>query len=112
MSHDVELHLALILFLPWFAILGGLYWLFPRRPRTPARRLYDAGALLAAGALSVAGMRWGFLHADPQAGAIWKQVLATLAAYGAFLGGVAPATVLRALLFRPPPPDSPPCRRN
>lgn len=112
MSHDVELHLALILFLPWFAVLGGLYWLFPRQPRTPARRLYDAGVLLTAGALSVAGMRWGFLHADPQAEAIWKQILATLVAYGGFLGIVALAIGLRALLFRPSPPDSTPCRRS
>ena len=33
MNPFVELNLALILFLPWFAILGVLYWMFPRQPR-------------------------------------------------------------------------------
>ena len=42
MNPLVELNLTLILFLPWFAILGTLYWLFPRRPRGAARVLYDA----------------------------------------------------------------------
>jgi hypothetical protein len=31
-SPAVELHLSLILFLPWFAVLGALYWLFPHAP--------------------------------------------------------------------------------
>ena len=26
--------LSLLLFLPWFLLLGGLYWLFPRQPRS------------------------------------------------------------------------------
>jgi tryptophanyl-tRNA synthetase len=33
----VEFNLAAILFAPWFAILGVLYWLYPRQPR-PAWR--------------------------------------------------------------------------
>ncbi len=33
MAPAVELNLALLLFLPWFAILGTLYWWLPRQPR-------------------------------------------------------------------------------
>lgn len=85
MSAGVELHLSLILFLPWFAILAVLYWVFPRRRPGVASRSVDAAVLLVSLLLSVWAMRWGFLNADPEAGAIWKQVLATLTAYGAFL---------------------------
>ena len=48
MNPFVELNLALILFLPWFAILGVLYWMFPRQPRTASRKLFDGVALLLA----------------------------------------------------------------
>jgi len=85
MNPAVELHLSLILFLPWFAILSVLYWVFPRRTAGAATRVLDLAVVLGSLALSVWAMRWGYLAADPQAGAIWKQVLATLTAYGAFL---------------------------
>lgn len=100
MSPAVELHLSLILFLPWFAVLGALYWLFPRAPRHRARRLFDAAMLLLALALSVWAMRFGYLHADQTTSKIWKQVLATLAAYGAFLGVLGAALTLRHRLWR------------
>ncbi len=45
MNPLVELNLALILFLPWFAILGALYWCYPRTPRHAARKLFDIAAL-------------------------------------------------------------------
>ena len=82
-------YLAIILFLPWFLLLGSLFYLFPREPRTPRRRNFDLVALLVAFVLSFAGMQWGYALglADGGTGAIWKQVLATLAAYGAFLIG-------------------------
>jgi hypothetical protein len=40
-------------------------------------------------------MHWGMYNADPHAGAIWKQVLATSVAYGLFL-----AVMTAALLAR------------
>lgn len=93
-------HLALILFLPWFAVLGALFWLFPRQPRHAARRGFDVAVLLAAAVLSFLGMRWGYLGASPEAGAIWKQVLACLVAYGAFLAVLGLAWSLRARWLR------------
>lgn len=54
-------------------------------------------ALLVALALSVVAMRWGFAEgtADIHAGAIWRQVLAVLYAYGAFLAVMCVAITLR-----------------
>ena len=75
--------LSLLLFLPWFLLLGSLYWLFPRQPRTPRRRLFDGTTLLLAFALSIESMLWGYRlgMAQPGAGPIWPQVLAVLYAY-------------------------------
>ena len=100
MNPTVEFNLTLFLFLPWFAILGTLFWVYPRQPRGAGRRGFDLGALVLALVASWWAMRWGLLEADPQAGAIWKQVLATLTAYGAFLGVLALAWPLRARLLR------------
>lgn len=95
MNPTVEFNLALILFLPWFAILGGLFWIYPRAPRTAARRVFDAASLLAALAAAAGGMVWGLHAADPTAGRMWKQVLATSVAYGLFLGVMTLALWLR-----------------
>ncbi|KAF1707025.1 hypothetical protein [Pseudoxanthomonas sacheonensis] len=98
-------YLALVLFLPWFLLLGALFWLFPRQPRNAWRRRFDLFALLVAFVLSFAGMQWGYALglADIGTGAIWKQVLATLVAYGAFLAAIFIAVVLRSwLLARQP----------
>jgi hypothetical protein len=100
MNPGVELHLSLILFLPWFAILSVLYWVFPRRAAGTATRVVDLAVVLGSLGLSVWAMRWGYLAADPQAGAIWKQVLATLTAYGAFLLVLGGAWSLRLFQFR------------
>ncbi|MGI8560534.1 MAG: hypothetical protein ACR2J7_03675 [Luteimonas sp.] len=35
-------YLAAVLFLPWFLILGTLFWLFSREPRTAPRRAFDS----------------------------------------------------------------------
>lgn len=91
-------HLALVLFLPWFLLMGALFWLFPRQPRDAARKRFDIAALAVAFMLSFGGMQWGYALglADVGTGAIWKQVLATLVAYGAFLMVMFIAVVVRA----------------
>ena len=99
MSPGVETVLAFILFLPSFAILGALYCLFPRRPRHSRRTLADLAVVLAAGVLSVAAMRWGHALVADQ-GRIWQQIVATLLAYGVFLGLLALAVPLRARWLR------------
>lgn len=90
--------LAVVLFLPWFLLLGTLFWLFPRQPRGPRRTTFDAVTLVIAFVLSVLGMQWGYALglADVGTGAIWKQVLATLVAYGAFLFVLTVAIPLRS----------------
>ncbi|MET0226491.1 MAG: hypothetical protein ABW187_08635 [Dokdonella sp.] len=100
MNPAIETALAFILFLPVFAIIGALYCLFPRTPRGAARLLGDLAVLLLAAALSVFAMRWGFHAAAGVAGALWKQIVATLLAYGAFLAIVCIALPLRALWWR------------
>ncbi|WP_217537608.1 hypothetical protein [Stenotrophomonas sp. GbtcB23] len=89
--------LSLLLFLPWFVLLGTLYWLFPRHPRHTARRLFDGVALLLAFVLSILAMLWGHHIGVVQsdAGPIWRQVLAVLYAYGAFLAVMVAAVLLR-----------------
>lgn len=100
MNAAVELNLSLILFLPWFVLLSALFWLVPRRQRPAWRKAFDLVALVLSTYLSYVAMRWGFLHADSSAGAIWKQVLACLLAYGAFLLALGVAFWLRAILLR------------
>jgi len=95
-------YLALILFLPWFLLLGSLFWLFPRQPRNARRKGFDVATLGIAFLLSFFGMRWGYALglADVGTGAIWKQVLATLVAYGAFLVVLTIAIPLRTWFLR------------
>ena len=109
MNPQVALNLAMILFLPWFAILGALYWLYPRGRRDARRVAFDAGALLAATAAAVLATWWSMRNADPDAGAIWKQVLASTLSYGAFLGVMTAAFFARRrwILASPFRPESP-----
>ncbi|MDP1698299.1 MAG: hypothetical protein Q8L45_11050 [Xanthomonadaceae bacterium] len=103
MANAVANNLALILFLPWFAILAWAWWTFPRSlTRRGTRRRFDGAVLLLAVSASFLGMRWGLLRASVESGAIWKQVLASLIAYGAFVLVLALGAWLRALLFRDP----------
>lgn len=77
--------LALFLFAPWFLILSGLYWWYPRQPRTPARRRFDVAALLLAYTGCMVALAWSFGSADRSHGTLWPQILATSVGYGAFL---------------------------
>ncbi|WP_036209471.1 hypothetical protein [Novilysobacter arseniciresistens] len=94
MNPLVELNLALILFIPWYAILAVLFWLFPRQPRTAARKAFDTASLVLATALSAASMYWSMGAADTRHH-MWQQVLATSVSYGVFLGVMALAVLLR-----------------
>ncbi len=95
MSSQLELNLGLLLFLPWFLILGALFWLFPRQPRHVLRRLFDLGSLALATVAFVAALHWAHGYADPAHGHLWRQVLATSVGYGVFLGVLAIAVVVR-----------------
>lgn len=81
----VELNLALILFLPWYVLLAWLFWHMRARGKSTSTRLAALAFLV--GSLAAAGIAgaWAFGHADPSAGAIWKQVLACVVGYGTFL---------------------------
>jgi hypothetical protein len=103
-------YLALILFLPAFTVLGWLYWKFPRTlPVTAARRAFDAAALLAAVAATVVSIAWSMTPPDAVAaagaaasegGPMWRQILATLAAFHVFPLVLLVAHLVRIKLFR------------
>jgi len=95
-----ESDLSFLLFLPTFAIIGALYCAFPRKPRSALRWLVDIAAVLLAAVLSIVAMRWGFRASIGSGGALWKQIVATLLAYGVFLGVLAVALPLRTLWLR------------
>ncbi len=93
--------LSIILFTPVFLILAGVFVLFPRAPSQPARTVFNVLSLVISLSVSIAAMRWGFLNADPEVGPIWRQVLATLMAYGAFLLTLSLAFGLRQWWLNP-----------
>lgn len=95
-----ESDLSFLLFLPTFAVIGALYCAFPRKPRGALRWFADIAVVLAAAALSIVAMRWGFRASVGTGGALWKQIVATLLAYGMFLGVLAIALPLRAAWLR------------
>jgi len=99
MPAQLELNLALILFLPWYLVLGGLFWIYPRMPRTWRRRAFDAASLGLAVLAAAFGTYWSFHGADSSAGPIWKQVLATTVSYGLFLLVMTLAFFLRRRLI-------------
>jgi hypothetical protein len=103
-------YLALLLLAPWLLILGWAYFTYPRSlPRTAARRAFDWMALL----LAVIAAAWcamlGFDAAPPPtvdefgraSGAIWQQVLPVLLGYGACVGVLLLALLLRQAVWRP-----------
>lgn len=100
MNSSLQIGLAFVLFFPVFCIIGVLYCAFPRRPRGARRLLADLAVLALAALLSVLAMRWGFRAASGIASPIWKQIVATLLAYGAFLAVICIALPLRSAWFR------------
>ena len=94
--------LAILLIAPWFAILIWAYWSFPRSlPRTSSRRAFDAVVILATLVASVFAMlHWHDLNVGV-GGSIWKQVAASTAIYGAFLGVLLAAVLVRAAIWSP-----------
>ena len=100
MNPLIESGLAFLLFLPLFAILGALYWMLPRQPRTRARRLGDTAVLVSSTLLTYVAVRWGFANATRAGGQIWAQVLAALLAYGMFVLCLVVAAFVRAWLLR------------
>lgn len=95
MNPLIELNLALILFLPWFAILAVLFWVYPRAPRTRTRWWFDASSLVLAIVAAALGTYWSYYNADPSWGGMWKQILASTISYGLFLLVMAAAFFLR-----------------
>ena len=100
MNPLVELNLPLVLFLPWFEILGPLYWLFPRQPRNAAGRLFDVAALVVVSIAIVLSVHWAHANADPAYGKMWRQILATAVGYGVFLMALATAFLVRGKWLR------------
>ena len=100
MNAFVEVGLSFLLFLPLFSILGALYWMFPRQPRSGTRRLADAAVLIAAVVFSIIAVRWGFFSATREGGTIWPQVLASLACFVVFSTILAVAFGVRAWCLR------------
>lgn len=94
-------NLALILFAPWFAILGWVYWQYPKSHlRSPSRRGFDLIVLALALVLSAIAMRWSYFLPFKGVGVMWPQVIATLSAYHAFLLVLAVGWFLRSRMYR------------
>jgi len=96
----VELNLAAILFLPWFAILAVLYWIYPRQPRPAWRTWFDLGALAASSLVFFASLHWAMAWADRGYGKMWQQIVGTSVSYGAFLTVLTLAFWFRHRLLR------------
>lgn len=93
--------LALILFLPWFAILAWAYWVWPKwLPRSATRRGFDSAVLVCAVLASAIAMGVAYDINTGFGGMLWKQVIATLWAYAGFLGVVAVAFLVRGRIWR------------
>jgi hypothetical protein len=93
--------LALVLFAPWFAILGWFYWAYPKsHVVSPARRRFDVAVLAAALAGSIGAMLVAYRMTWEGTGSMWPQVIATLAAYHAFLLVIVAGWLLRGRRFR------------
>lgn len=100
MNPIVEYNLTLILFLPWFLILGALYCWVPRQPRPPARVVYDIASLSLTLAAFLWSVHWSMDNAQTGYGKLWPQILATALGYGVFLGSLTLVFLLRAVWLK------------
>ena len=102
-------YLALILFVPAFAILAWLYWKFPRALAvTRARRAFDTSVLAVAIVGSLVAVSWAISPEEAvlgpdkvanQYGPMWPQILAVLAAWHVFPFVIGIAYLVRSRLF-------------
>jgi len=94
-------NLAIVLFAPWFAILGWAFWQYPKSHRRgPGRLRFDLLVLGLALAASIAAMRWSFFQPSVGTGPLWPQVIATLMAYHVFLLVLVAGWLVRGRMFR------------
>jgi len=95
MHPTIAHYLTVLLFLPWFAILGTLFWMLPRTPRDGARRRFDLVALALCTGAFVYSVDWAMTHADTGHGALWPQIFAVAVGYGVFLAALTVAFFVR-----------------
>ncbi len=100
MNPTVAQNLALLLFLPWFLILGTLFWMYPRQPRGMRRVVFDLLSLAASVAAFLWSIHWAHAVADVSHGHMWGQILATAVGYGVFLAVLGVAFALRRRVLR------------
>ncbi|MGH8030664.1 MAG: hypothetical protein ACREO3_12110 [Arenimonas sp.] len=80
-----------------------MYWTFPRSHAvSPARRRFDVAVLVAAVAATTGAMLLAYRMPWADTGSLWPQVIATLAAYHAFLIVLAVGWFLRGRRYREP----------
>lgn len=100
MGAAVESYLALLLFLPWFCVLGVLFWVYPRQPRGARRIVFDLVSLAASVVAFLMSIHWAHAVADRGHGTMWAQILATALGYGVFLAVLGTAFALRRRVLR------------
>lgn len=98
MHPQIELNLALILFLPWYLVILVVYWRMRRRPARWVGRVFDLAAIAVSIAAAAVAGPWALTHADDSIGSMWPQILATVVGYGAFLLVITLAALLRRML--------------
>ena len=95
MSEVLAFYLPLLLFVPWFGVLGALFWFYPRQPAGRVRRIYDLATLVTSLLVCLLAAWLAFGMADTESAPIWPQVLASLYVYAGFLAVLLIAWPLR-----------------